>query len=117
MATKDLTATTFDETTSEGIVLVDFWAEWCGPCKRFAPIYQKVSERHSDILFAKVDTEAEPVLARDYEIMSIPTLLAVRDGVILYRHSGLMPESALESLIAQVRAIDMEDVRSRLEAA
>jgi thioredoxin 1 len=118
MATKELTAATFEEATSgEGIVLVDFWAEWCGPCKRFAPTYEKVSERHPDIVFAKVDTEAEPTLAREFDIMSIPTLMAIRDGVIVFAQPGALPEQAVESLITQVRALDMDDVRSRLDAA
>ena len=118
MATKALTAATFEEATSgDGIVLVDFWAEWCGPCKRFAPTYEKVSERHPDIVFAKVDTEAEPMLAREFDIMSIPTLMAIRDGVIVFAQPGALPEQAVESLITQVRALDMDDVRSRLDAA
>ena len=118
MATKDLTTATFEEAASrEGITLVDFWAEWCGPCKRFAPTYEKVSEQHPDILFAKVDTEAEPLLAREFDIMSIPTLMAIRDGVIVFAQPGALPEQAVESLISQVRALDMDDVRSRLEAA
>jgi thioredoxin 1 len=118
MATKELTTATFEEATSgEGITLVDFWAEWCGPCKRFAPTYEKVSERHPDILFGKVDTEAEPALAQEFQIMSIPTLMAIRDGVIVFAQPGALPEQAVESLITQVRALDMDDVRSRLNAA
>ena len=118
MATKELTAATFEEATAgEGIILVDFWAEWCGPCKRFAPTYEKVSERHPDIVFAKVDTEAQPALAQEFQIMSIPTLMAIRDGVIVFAQPGALPESAVESLITQVRALDMDEVRAKLEAA
>lgn len=115
MATKTLTATDFTEVTSgEGIVLVDFWASWCGPCLRFAPVYERVSERHPDIVFAKVDTEAEVAIAAEFDIRSIPTIMAVRDGVIVFSQPGALPEQALESLISQVRALDMDDVRSRL---
>ena len=118
MATKELTTATFEEATSgDGIVLVDFWADWCGPSKRFAPTYEKVSERHPDIVFGKVDTEAEPALAQEFQIMSIPTLMAIRDGVIVFAQPGALPEQAVESLIAQVRALDMDDVRARLNAA
>src|SRR4029079_14316147 len=98
MATKNLTKADFDEVTqAEGIVLIDFWAEWCGPCKRFAPVYERVSESHPDIVFAKVDTEAEQDLAIEYRIQAIPTLMAVRDGVIVFAQAGALPEQALES--------------------
>jgi|SRR5512138_134676 thioredoxin 1 len=113
MATKNLTAATFEEVTSgEGIVLVDFWAEWCGPCLRFAPVYERVSEKHPDITFAKVDTEAEQALAAEFEIFSIPTIMAIRDGVMVYRQAGALPEHLLESLIGKVRELDMDEVRA-----
>lgn len=116
MAIKSLTATDFTEVTSgEGIVLLDFWAAWCGPCVRFAPVYERVSERHPDIVFGKVDTEAEVALAAEFNIRSIPTIMAVRDGIIVFAQAGALPEQALESLIAQVRALDMDDVRRRAE--
>jgi thioredoxin len=117
MATRTLTAANFDEVTSaEGIVLVDFWAEWCPPCKRFAPIFEDASERHPDVVFGKVDTEAEQELAIHFDIRSIPTIMAVRDGVIVFEQPGMLPEQALESLITQVRALDMEEVRRQVGA-
>jgi thioredoxin 1 len=118
MTTKNLTKADFDDVTqAEGIVLVDFWAEWCGPCKRFAPVYERASEKYPDITFGKVDTEAEQNLAIEYGIQSIPTIMAVRDGVLVFRQAGALPEAALESLISQVRALDMDEVRKQVEAA
>jgi thioredoxin 1 len=117
MATVALTAETFGETTSgEGIVLVDFWASWCGPCRTFAPVYERVSQEHPDIVFGKVDTEAEQLLAAEFEIRSIPTVMVIRDGIMVYAQPGALPEAALESLITQVRALDMDDVRRQVAA-
>jgi thioredoxin 1 len=118
MAIKELTATNFTEVASgEGIVLVDFWASWCGPCVRFAPVYERVSERHPDIVFGKVDTEAEVMLAQEFNISSIPTIMAIRDGVIVFAQPGALPEQAVESLIEKVRALDMDEVKKSAKAA
>jgi thioredoxin 1 len=118
MATRNLTTAEFTEVAGgDGIVLIDFWAAWCGPCLRFAPVYERVSAKHEDIVFAKVDTEAEHQLAAEFGITSIPTIMAIRDGVMVFRQSGALPEAALESLISQVRALDMDEVRTRAAAA
>ena len=117
MATVEATATTFDELVDEpGIALVDFWAEWCGPCRAFAPVFEAASEVHTDISFAKVDTEAERELAARASITSIPTLMAFRDGILVFAQPGALPAPALEQLITAVRGLDMDDVRRRLEA-
>lgn len=115
MATFDLTADKFQETVqAEGITAVDFWAEWCGPCKQFAPIYEAVSEKHQDVRFAKVDTEAEQGLAAAAQITSIPTLMVFRDGLLVFRQAGALPASALDDVLEQVKALDMDDVRRQI---
>jgi thioredoxin 1 len=115
MATVELTTENFDEVaTGNDMVLVDFWAAWCGPCRWFAPVFERAAERHGDIVFGKVDTEAQPDLAATFGIMSIPTLMIIRDKVVLYAQPGALPEAALEELIAKARAVDMEDVRRRV---
>ena len=115
MATTELTAQNFEKTVLDnGTVLVDFWADWCGPCQRFGPIYEDVSGQHDDIVFAKVDTEAEQALAAAVNITSIPTLMAFRDGILVFRQAGALPKESLQSLISQVGALDMDAVRAEL---
>ena len=117
MATVDLTEKTFEAAISaEGITLVDWWAAWCGPCRMFAPVFQAASDQHSDITFAKVDTEAQPALAGAARIMSIPTLMAFRDGILVFSQPGALPASALEQLIQAVRDLDMDEVRKQVAA-
>jgi thioredoxin 1 len=117
VATRDLTAADFQTTVENNdIVLVDFWAEWCGPCRIFAPIYDEVSEQHTDVVFGKVDTEAEQQLAGAFGIRSIPTLMAFRDGIMVFSQAGALPAAALEDLLSQIRDLDMDAVREQLAA-
>ena len=117
MSTVNLTSSTFEQTVQgNDIVLVDFWAAWCGPCRMFAPVYEKAAEQHTDVVFGKVDTEAEQILASQAGITSIPTLMAFRENVLVFSQPGALPAASLEQVISAVRGLDMDDVRVQIAA-
>ena len=116
MATVEITKDIFEDTIiNNDIVMIDFWAPWCGPCKSFAPIYEAVSEKHDDVVFAKVNTEDEQELAASFQIRSIPTLMIMREKIVIFSQAGMLPENALEEIIGKTRELDMDVVRSDIE--
>jgi thioredoxin 1 len=118
MATVTLTGKNFEEHVEKpGILVIDWWATWCGPCRAFAPIYEKASDKFGDVVFGKIDTDAEPELAGSFQIQSIPTLMVFRDQVLVFARPGMVPAAALEDLVEKVKALDMDDVRKQVAAS
>ena len=117
MSTREVTQENFDEIVKDGIVVLDWWASWCGPCRAFAPVFERAAQQHPDIRFGKIDTEAQQELAAAFAIRSIPTLMIFRDGSLLFAQPGMLPAAALEEIIGKVRELDMDDVRRKVAQA
>ena len=115
--TIEVTEQNFNDITPKGIVLLDWWAAWCGPCRAFAPTFEAAAARHPDVTFGKIDTDAQPALSAAFEIRSIPTLMVLRDGVLLFAQPGALPPAALDEIISKVKALDMDDVRKQIAQA
>ncbi len=116
MATIEVTSENFNETVEKGIVILDFWAAWCGPCRQFGPVFEAASEEHPDVVFGKIDTEAQQELARAFNIRSIPTVMVFRDNIVLYAEPGALDKNAISELLNQARNIDMDEVRAQLKS-
>jgi thioredoxin 1 len=114
MATVEITGDSFKETVKQGIVLIDWWADWCGPCRAFAPVYEAASDKNSDVVFGKIDTDEEQELAGAFQIRSIPTLMVFRDGILIFAQPGMLPAAKLDELIEKVRGLDMDEVRREI---
>ena len=117
MSTIEVTKDNFKDTIAEGIVLLDFWAPWCGPCRQFGPVFEKASESHPDVVFGKINTDEQPELGGAFQIMSIPTLMVFRDGIQVFQQPGALSSSALEELVTNALALDMDEVRAKAEEA
>jgi len=115
MATTEITRANFDDTVKEGTVIIDWWAPWCAPCRAFAPIFESVAKQHPDVFFGRINTEDQPELASEFGIRSIPTLMVIRDGVLLLAQPGMLPKAALQDVVSQVQALDMDEVREKIE--